>query len=628
MFCQVRRFLCVFKGDAATITAVNENKGDIKMNHENIILKQLLEGENVRNPFSKEGWEFINIYEYYLKCEKYFPMRQIYKDTVVKGYYNFFRDSIDLKGALKKYHKFNPKDSKTKFKLSFVFLKTIDDILYGGISSEESLEYILFKSQSGTPQTGLLIIGKKVWAEKDFSEGLSPFTSLRCAFLSKGEENQFNTLKKETLNISLFNNNIADVVVSNSDIDYNLQMIEDEKHVEEMIGSLKGIDVKINDISHYDDKPIEKKCAAVTKDAIVSTLKKATANTKIIAFPEMMIDSYELNDAIRVIKESIKENNLQSLEIIIIGVHKHIEKTFSYENYAAILCKAKDWGEIAHYTKLIPATFWSDILDVPVVENLYHINEKEKNLDAYNDNDEITLLPFTDCVVGIAICSDVMDILNTDSPLHSYVDIIDILIVISCNETETNMFVGAAECLARWHNCGVVYTNNVSCCESQKGLIELSFAITPFKAKSGSISSITGAICYNMCPIDLNAAGSKSIEYFNVNHSTPNAVYRLSKVDKVEYQVIQSCVIIKMQISDTDSQVIGSYYYNQGQQWRSIANEEPSKKRRLYINDKDKIVYFFYGGICDKPVINRDTKEKIKENDYIDSKIVYIVDVR
>lgn len=121
-------------------------------------------------------------------------------------------------------------------------------------------------------------------------------------------------------------------------------------------------------------------------------------------------------------------------------------------------------------------------------------------------NDNITLLPYKDCVVGIAICRDAMDLLDSHNPLHKYCDFADVMLVISDNTGDSNMFVGTAECLARWHNCATVYTNSIHEALANPNKtdnhLEIAFALYPYKGSNVSSStSVSGEIDYAAEPL-------------------------------------------------------------------------------------------------------------------------------
>lgn len=168
---------------------------------------------------------------------------------------------------------------------------------------------------------------------------------------------------------------------------------------------------------------------------------------------------------------------------------------------------------MAEYNKMIP---FSMGYTAKVAEG-YGISTAQYPLEQYNlvvedirlDNN-ITVLPFKDCVVGVAICRDVMDILDKHNPAHKHCDFVDVLLVISDNAGDSNMFVGVAECLARWHNCGTLYTNSVGEAQHEKmdkegkklvvdEYLEVSFGIYPYKQPGGSNStSVSGNITYKL----------------------------------------------------------------------------------------------------------------------------------
>lgn len=61
------------------------------------------------------------------------------------------------------------------------------------------------------------------------------------------------------------------------------------------------------------------------------------------------------------------------------------------------------------------------------------------------------------------------------------------------------MFVGVAECLSRWHNCAMLYTNavNEAADETAAKFLEISFGIYPYKRRTSTGStSLSGVLSY------------------------------------------------------------------------------------------------------------------------------------
>jgi hypothetical protein len=206
----------------------------------------------------------------------------------------------------------------------------------------------------------------------------------------------------------------------------------------------------------------------------------------------------------------ITELHVQSGDLLLVVAGSYYKNASPpYFNYAPILAKGSDnsWKEITGYSKLIPFS---------APPSAFHgLNFPDDTTVAVEDiipGTGIVILPAKDAIIGVAICRDAMDLLSAQNPIHGYVDFIDLLLVISDNTGNSNMFSGVAECLARWHNCATLYTNSIVETKQGNKYLEMSFCIYPFKGGS-STTSVSGILTYDTSPFPEQQANT---DFFKV----------------------------------------------------------------------------------------------------------------
>ncbi len=328
----------------------------------------------------------------------------------------------------------------------------------------------------------VMVFGKKIWNENKITFASYPFQNIRGIILNSVEYSNFFNTKKDLVNVELFKEKNLTAAASHASLNSKLDM-EATRGL-----NFKNIGIKV--FSGNDDEQ---------KKVIKKSIQYAESNNaSVLIFPELSINENHLTD----LQNELKPGS--SLKLIVGGSYYKKNSDGSYTNTAPIYVNTgSQWKKTTEYNKMIP-------FSMGYTENVaktYHIDTETYPTDKYKllvediqlDNN-ITILPCKDCVVGIAICRDVMDILDKHNPVHKYCDFVDVMLVISDNSGDSNMFVGAAECLARWHNCGTLYTNCIS--EAQHGTdpdqyLEVSFGLYPYKKENSSSStSVSGNITY------------------------------------------------------------------------------------------------------------------------------------
>lgn len=402
--------------------------------------------------------------------KKYLTLKKKYLINYVKDKYigemiedQKYKTVIDIeKWYIYQWEKIKDNE-ETEYKLIFATL-----IWYDQSYKTDKIEYIIYKEpKEPSPETLVMAFGNKPWREKNIVLGSNPFQRIRGVFLNEKELDIFNKVN-ETTNFqkhSYFANDLS-VVASHAMKDISLEGIQPEN----LNFSNRGMEYK-ND---KNDK----------NDFITKSIEYATEKTsKILIFPELLISEEIEKNLIS------KLNEGTSLTLVIAGSRHKKNKAGNLQNISKILFKDthNTWKELATYSKMIPFS----ILHKEVNSNI-----DVENIEISSD---VTIMPTKDGVIGIAICRDVMDLLNLHNPMHKYCDFVDLMLVISYSTGDSNMFVGTAECLARWHNCATLYTNAISTAYKKDlpdDKSEISFAIYPQKNPSIGPFSVSGEITY------------------------------------------------------------------------------------------------------------------------------------
>ncbi len=363
------------------------------------------------------------------------------------------------------------------FKLLFTTLMMYDKNYRGS-----SLSY---KFQQRGSIYFVIVFGAKKWKENKITFGSCPFQNIRIISLNKCESDIMQKacalLHKETL----FNGKElkATCALFTQDVDLSIEATKEL--------NFKNLGIKVE----------SKKL--ITSSRIKAIMKQVQeAKSAVLIFPELLVDDTldQLIDAYAA--------KVDSLKLIVKG-SRHVAKSGHYTNTAYCSVKAGDtWNKVMFsYNKRIPFTmgYTTAVAKAYKIDTAkYPLDKSELLVEDILVDDRITILPYKDCIVGIAICRDVLDLLDKHNPLHRYCDFVDLMLVISENNGDTNMFVGTAECLARWHNCATLYTNALHEAGAQKldPYLEMSFALYPYKNTTNknydnrSSTSVSGVITY------------------------------------------------------------------------------------------------------------------------------------
>jgi len=339
----------------------------------------------------------------------------------------------------------------------------------------------------------VLVTGKKRWNETKLTIGSCPFQKIRGIVLNETELKRYNDAKGKIGGMEMFTDGKLCVAASHANQSSELGLKAQKK--------LSFGNIGITAFSKSDD---------VQKLVIgKSILHAKNNNAKILIFPELAINENNLDHLVSELNRNGKEIKL------VVGGSYYKPKDSAFENLAPIYANISgQWEKITEYAKMIPFSMsytqkTADAFGIDTTE--YPLSQYKLLTENLSMDDNITLLPFKDCIIGVAICRDAMDLLDSHNPLHKYCDFVDIMLVISDNRGDSNMFVGTAECLARWHNCATVYTNSRGPLEADPHL-EMSFAIYPFKkSDSRNSTAVSGEITYEKKPFELRKADGENM---------------------------------------------------------------------------------------------------------------------
>lgn len=457
--------------------------------------------------------EFIAECFYKYLSEKNRYLFNYVSDRLVKEYYNEldsqYKFGFDYQLWYNK--KINTAGSAlNQYKLIFALLLNYDK--HCGVSNQ--LQYFVYKNI-------VIVFGKKQWNEEKLTVGSCPFQKIRGIILNDTELKEFNNACGQLSSMTLFSNGTLKAAASYANDRSNLN-----------INANRGLNFGNIGLKVFAEESQQ-------NDVITNSIKEAdSGKASILIFPELSINS----DMLSTLENSL--NSTLNLNLVVAGSYYKGNSGNAYKNVSAIYAKVSGkWKVITEYSKLIPFTmgYTEEIADAyGINKTKYPVNQYKLLVEDIEMNDNITLLPYKDCVVGIAICRDAMDLLDSHNPLHKYCDFADVMLVISDNTGDSNMFVGTAECLARWHNCATVYTNSIHEALTNPDKIdnhlEISFALYPRKGSNVSSStSVSGEINYaeepfkaaNFDPNMVSIIYSPGIQYGTLDKSNYCKIYEI-----------------------------------------------------------------------------------------------------
>lgn len=404
------------------------------------------------------------------------------------------------------------------YKLIFTVLIKLDEKLItfvpiGGtpclqhyrITNEELNTYISGEIQGSyvkieEDDTLLFTVGNKRWKESKVTFESCPFQAIRGMILSKEEFTKFEQICNKFPNTTI-HEDVIKIVTSHGSTNSGYICSPTKEH------NFKnyGLGVFSKDMPLVQNGIVNRK-KTLQQDIIDKSIEVAKReNASILVFPELAleVDPTTGGGMYEYLKQQLEVVD-HPLKLVVASCYYQTASEGSYKSISNILYRDinEKWKVLDTYYKMIPCT-------IPYTKQFFQeeINEKDCQLmlEDLEIKRNVVLINYNNLMIGITICRDAMDLLSSHNPIHRYCDYVDLLIVISDNDGDSNMFVGTAECLARWHNCATVYANAV--CATQKGAdslnadnyLELSFGIYPYKGGRNS-TNVSGEITYYNYP--------------------------------------------------------------------------------------------------------------------------------
>lgn len=328
----------------------------------------------------------------------------------------------------------------------------------------------------------VMAFGRKRWDEQKITMESCPFRYIRGIILNKAERENFNACHTALGSTSFFGDQMI-LAASHGKKDAPLGM--------DLTRLLNFRNCGLKVFSLLKNKQDE-----IINNSIRYAVEK---KAEILIFPELSINAEKIPYLIDAL-------NTQSGDLKLVMGGSYYKGEDEYRNSSPILCKKNgQWEILTYYDKMIPFTMGKIAPDTKNPPTIHDINPEDYDLlvEDIQLSSDITVLPCKDGVIGVAICRDVMDLADKHNPIHQYCDFVDLMLVISDNSGDSNMFTGTAECLARWHNCATLYTNSVAEAQGSNpdDKLEVSFALYPRKGGSSS-TSVSGVITYISNPFD------------------------------------------------------------------------------------------------------------------------------
>lgn len=414
-------------------------------------------------------------YKYLVLKDKY--LLNYISDEKVAAFCRAFDASYELGMDYKRWYESETADCTSEeddYRLILTTLMKYDENYTGS-----GLEYFPYNNFM------VMVFGKKIWNENKITFASCPFQNIRGILLNGTEYLNFLKMQMTLAGVELFDGNVLKTAASHASLRSKLG-----------ISATKGLNYKnlgIEVFAQGDD---------VQEEVITKSIDYAEKNNaRILIFPELSINE----DKLSFLNGKLKPSSPLKL---VVGGSYYKKSGDEFTNTAQIYVNTgSEWKMAAEYNKMIPFSmgYTKNVAkDYRISTALFPLEQYRLLVEDIQLDNNITILPCKDCVVGVAICRDVMDILDKHNPAHKYCDFVDVLLVISDNTGDSNMFVGVAECLARWHNCGTLYTNSIGEAQHEGKVdeyLEVSFGLYPFKkAASSSSTSVSGHITYKLTP--------------------------------------------------------------------------------------------------------------------------------
>lgn len=248
----------------------------------------------------------------------------------------------------------------------------------------------------------VFVVVKKKWNETKLTIGSCPFQNIRGIVLNETELKRYKTACYKLSKTEMFTKGILNVSACHAN-------------------SASKLDIKANRGLSFANIGIEvfSKSESEQKKVIDKSIKYASKNAaSILIFPELAINENMLT----YLESSLKSNDA-GLKLVVGGsYYKHETDDVAFKNLSPIYANISgQWQRITDYAKMIPFSMGyskkaADAYNIDT--NKYPLDKYKLLMEDIHMDDNITLLPYKDCVIGVAICRDAMDLLDSHNPLH------------------------------------------------------------------------------------------------------------------------------------------------------------------------------------------------------------------
>lgn len=219
---------------------------------------------------------------------------------------------------------------------------------------------------------------------------------------------------------------------------------------------------------------------------------------EILILPELCVDDTQL-----ALLKDLLSTESGRMKLVVAGsfYRKHGAETVN--EAPVLLITGNDKKIITHSVKkAIPFSMDIDVNSKdPVIKKISEEAQKagcEVLVEDMEPGSCVAIIKVEGGYLGIAICRDVLDLLERSNPLLRYTDFVDIMLVTSLNSGHTNLFTSSAESMARWHHCATVYANALCAVpDPSDKVVEVSFVLMPTLER---VTGIKGEIYYRTAP--------------------------------------------------------------------------------------------------------------------------------
>lgn len=373
---------------------------------------------------------------------------------------------------------------------------------------------------------GVLILGRRFWYKDPdlIVTGADLFPSLRFIQMNAEELKAFQDTAAKIANTQLNDVLQEDFSIGVCTLPSVYTLLE---NTEPLLDNKMGIrGTKTYGV--YGNLTDQKKAVQYKIDEALAWAEKRAI--KILIFPEITLDDEDC----AYLKTAIQQKP-GDLQLVVAGsFHRTIGQEADFYNAAPIWAiqqsadgQSAEIIDLNYYKKIIP--FSSG-------------NKTQIKTEDFTSGNCRRFIPVKGGILGVAICRDVLDLLQSANPLHHYANMVDFMLMPSMNGGHTDLFTSGAESLARWHNCATFYVNAYQAiptdprkAELACKFVELSSAFAPLISRP---NAIYGGLYYKQNILtSTNASANASEEMLGDVRSKYIKAYNLPISGNVQYDI-------------------------------------------------------------------------------------------